>query len=96
MSRAQVTAVAIAVALLIAGASYYLGRSQGAAHGDRATPPAAAASTERKILYWQDPMVPGQKFDKPGKSPFMDMPLQPVYADQEAGSGVKVSPQVTA
>ena len=27
----------------------------------------------KKVLYWHDPMVPGQKFDKPGKSPFMDM-----------------------
>jgi membrane fusion protein, copper/silver efflux system len=35
----------------------------------------------KKILYWHDPMVPGQKFDKPGKSPFMDMQLAPVYAD---------------
>jgi Cu(I)/Ag(I) efflux system membrane fusion protein len=35
----------------------------------------------RKVLYWHDPMVPGQKFDKPGKSPFMDMQLVPVYAD---------------
>ncbi|UUZ51884.1 hypothetical protein LP420_38305 [Massilia sp. B-10] len=25
-------------------------------------------------------MVPGQRFDKPGKSPFMDMQLVPVYA----------------
>ncbi|EHP38539.1 copper/silver efflux system protein CusB precursor, partial [Cupriavidus basilensis OR16] len=26
-------------------------------------------------------MVPGQRFDKPGKSPFMDMQLVPVYED---------------
>ena len=37
-------------------------------------------ATGRKVLYWHDPMKPGQKFDKPGKSPFMDMPLVPVYA----------------
>ena len=35
-------------------------------------------ATDKKILYWHDPMVPAQKFDKPGKSPFMDMPLVPV------------------
>lgn len=39
----------------------------------------------RKVLYWHDPMVPGKKFDKPGKSPFMDMELVPKYAD-EAGA----------
>src|SRR5438034_11008235 len=38
-------------------------------------------TTGKKVLYWHDPMVPGQKFDKPGKSPFMDMQLVPVYAD---------------
>src|SRR5262245_27388324 len=54
-----------------------------------------SASGKRKILYWHDPMVPGQKFDKPGKSPFMDMQLVPVYAD-EAGEGrdVRVNPTV--
>ena len=24
-------------------------------------------TTGKKVLYWHDPMVPGQKFDKPGK-----------------------------
>ncbi|MEX0958907.1 MAG: efflux RND transporter periplasmic adaptor subunit [Burkholderiales bacterium] len=47
---------------------------------------------ERKILYWHDPMNPQHKFDKPGKSPFMDMDLVPVYADDEQGSGVKINP----
>ena len=44
----------------------------------------------RKVLYWRDPMNPGQRFDKPGKSPFMDMPLEPVYADA-AGDATTVS-----
>jgi len=43
---------------------------------------------KRKILYWYDPMVPGQKFDKPGKSPYMDMDLVPFY-ENEASSGQK-------
>jgi membrane fusion protein, copper/silver efflux system len=50
--------------------------------------------TDRKVLYWHDPMVPGTKFDKPGKSPFMDMPLVPVYADETADRGkVAISPR---
>ena len=48
---------------------------------DDIDPSASAADGERKVLYWHDPMVPGPKFDKPGKSPFMDMELVPVYAD---------------
>jgi hypothetical protein len=51
--------------------------------------------TGRKVLYWHDPMVPGQRFDKPGKSPFMDMQLVPVY---EGGAGqegtVAIDPRV--
>lgn len=43
---------------------------------------AAAEEGGRKVLYWYDPMVPGQKFDKPGKSPYMDMDLVPFYADE--------------
>ncbi|MBK5529373.1 efflux RND transporter periplasmic adaptor subunit [Pseudomonas sp. TH08] len=40
----------------------------------------AKTSDERKALYWYDPMYPQQKFDKPGKSPFMDMQLVAQYA----------------
>ena len=49
----------------------------------------------KKVLYWHDPMVPGRKFDRPGKSPFMDMQLVPVY--EEAGGaagGVSVDPRM--
>ena len=51
--------------------------------------------TGRKILYYHDPMVPGNKFDRPGKSPFMDMMLVPVYAgaDSDRG-GITVSPRI--
>ena len=44
-------------------------------------------ATDRKVLYWHDPMTPGSKFDKPGKSPFMDMQLVPVYADESTDQG---------
>jgi membrane fusion protein, copper/silver efflux system len=45
-------------------------------------PMSVSKPAERKVLYWADPMVPGSRFDKPGKSPFMDMELEPVYADE--------------
>ncbi|MDB5801443.1 MAG: secretion protein HlyD [Rhodocyclales bacterium] len=35
----------------------------------------------KRVLFYQDPMAPGKRFDAPGKSPFMDMMLSPVYAD---------------
>lgn len=67
-----------------------------------ATPSTVAAkagdidpTTGKRVLYWQDPMSPGQKFDKPGKSPFMDMQLVPVYADSDGDSStVSISPRV--
>jgi Cu(I)/Ag(I) efflux system membrane fusion protein len=46
--------------------------------------PVKPASAERQPLYWYDPMEPAQHFDKPGKSPYMDMDLVPKYADQPA------------
>jgi Cu(I)/Ag(I) efflux system membrane fusion protein len=88
------TAVA-AVALAAAGYGlYWIGMSQGMKMASPAQP-AAKADEGRKVLYWHDPMVPGQKFDKPGKSPFMDMDLVPVYADEAADAGgVTISPRV--
>lgn len=53
---------------------------------------ASEADAERKILYWYDPMQPGVKFDKPGQSPFMDMPLVPRYADEAGAAAVRVDP----
>jgi len=38
-------------------------------------------SGEKKILYWQAPMDPNYKMDKPGKSP-MGMDLVPIYAEE--------------
>jgi Cu(I)/Ag(I) efflux system membrane fusion protein len=88
MSRAPLYLVAAA---LLAGAAFLAGR-----YSTREPPHAAAPAptpAERKPLYWHDPMYPQQKFDKPGKSPFMDMQLVPVYADDKPGAdtGVTVS-----
>lgn len=42
--------------------------------------------TGHTILHYQDPMVPGNKFEKPGKSPYMDMMLVPVYGAGDSSS----------
>lgn len=55
---------------------------------------------DAKVLYWYDPMKPEQHFDKPGKSPFMDMQLVPKYADEntamtdESRPTVKIDPSL--
>lgn len=94
MSRTQLTLIAAALALLLAGGSFYLGRATGSHDEPTRSAAAASAPGERKVLYWHDPMVPGPRFDKPGKSPFMDMQLVPVYVDEGGDAGIRVSPTV--
>ncbi|MCL6360134.1 efflux RND transporter periplasmic adaptor subunit [Pectobacterium polaris] len=67
------------------GVGYLIGKQQ--------TPLSpSAAEPERTVLYWYDPMVPDKRFDKPGKSPFMDMELVPRYADEvQDDGGITVS-----
>ncbi|WP_313086259.1 efflux RND transporter periplasmic adaptor subunit [Pseudomonas sp.] len=61
-----------------------------------ATALAQAPDDDKEVLYWYDPMVPQQKFDKPGKSPFMDMDLVPRYADERSdGASMSIDPSVT-
>jgi RND family efflux transporter MFP subunit len=52
---------------------------------DQATPAGeragAAHKPELKVLYWQDPMHPAYKSDKPGKAPDCGMDLVPVYEE---------------
>lgn len=83
------------LALVAAGIAIGWGASQWRAGGSHGTADAAPPAAERKVLYWYDPMVPTQKFDKPGKSPYMDMELVPQYADEAASpeQGVSVSAQ---
>jgi len=48
---------------------------------DEHTSHAATSKAERKILYWQDPMHPSYRSDKPGTAPDCGMKLVPVYAE---------------
>ena len=80
--------VAIAMALSVGG-GYWL--AQGTPAAQNKNPPA-----ERKALYWYDPMFPQQKFDQPGKSPFMDMQLVPQYAgDKGDQASISIDPGMT-
>jgi Cu(I)/Ag(I) efflux system membrane fusion protein len=93
MTRTVLIVGAVVLVALAAGGGYWLGTAR-----TRSTPaaaPAAEPQPGRKVLYWYDPMVPQQRFDKPGKSPFMEMQLVPKYAD-EAGDDatVRISPRV--
>jgi Cu(I)/Ag(I) efflux system membrane fusion protein len=80
--RARFGLYAAALALVAGGAGY--GIATLSRHGDGP----AAAENSRKVLYWYDPMVPSQHFDKPGKSPLMEMQLVPRYADEAGDEAV--------
>ncbi len=72
----------LAAVLVAGGGGYWLGQSRGSGAST-----AASATGDREVLYYYDPMFPNQKFDAPGKSPFMDMQLEPKYADDGATAG---------
>jgi membrane fusion protein, copper/silver efflux system len=85
---ALVVLLAGALAVVVASRGRQTSRpaTAGAAPGAAGTP---AAPGTRRVLYWVDPMVPGYKSDKPGKSPLMDMELVPVYEDGSDASGTQ-------
>ncbi|MDT8279604.1 MAG: efflux RND transporter periplasmic adaptor subunit [Erythrobacter sp.] len=87
-ARQRMLAGGVMLALISGAAGYGLSMLGGAADtagGD--------TQAECEVLYWYDPMVPGQQFDKPGKSPFMDMQLVPKCAGEEAAqAGVSIDP----
>ncbi len=94
--QCKLIALVVAVALASGGGGYWLAQRGQAEH--TASPAATAAGSKQdggKVLYWYDPMMPNQHFDKPGKSPFMDMQLVPKYADEGGeAAGVKIDPGV--
>ena len=107
--KARTLSLAIAAAILLGAIGYgfySVGMNRGmkmadpasagmAPAGDGAQQGSTGTATDKKVLYWHDPMVPQQKFDKPGKSPFMDMQLVPVYAGDAGDEGtVSISPRV--
>ena len=85
-------AIALAAGAFVVGDYWWDYRAKRTASG--MTSPAEHG---RKILYWHDPMYPQARFDKPGKSPFMDMDLVPVYAGDAGATetgGVAVNPRL--
>ncbi|MEX2198054.1 MAG: efflux RND transporter periplasmic adaptor subunit [Burkholderiales bacterium] len=96
--------VAIIAAIALAAGAYggYRYAQSGMAGSHAGVEPARNVATQavegdagKRVLYWFDPMFPQQKFDQPGKSPFMDMQLVPKYAEAGADEGtVVINPRV--
>jgi Cu(I)/Ag(I) efflux system membrane fusion protein len=99
MQKKQLARAALMVfaAAALLGAGYVAGTHRSTMGGESAAAATPSSDrtdpkTGRKVLYWHDPMVPNQHFDKPGKSPFMNMQLEPVYADEGGSNGIKIDP----
>jgi Cu(I)/Ag(I) efflux system membrane fusion protein len=87
MKRLLLILAAVVVAMVLLAVGYFGGRRQTAPPAPTQASSAAPASAG-KVLYWYDPMLPDQHFDKPGLSP-MGMQMVPRYADAGgAGGGV--------
>lgn len=82
-------ALAGAAALLLVG--YFAGSRRSTSVSQSTAVASKPAAGARRVLYWYDPMKPEIHFDHPGKSPFMDMALEPKYAD-EAPAAVSAAP----
>jgi Cu(I)/Ag(I) efflux system membrane fusion protein len=92
MKHKKIMLVLIAASFVLGYSLYRFGISQGmkiagqmAGKSNAAVAMPQGAGAPKKPLYWRDPMYPSQKFDKPGKSPYMNMQLEPVYAGEEDG-----------
>jgi len=73
-------------AIVSAGGGYWLAHQgmSAASKTENSHVATASKAEEKQVLYWYDPMEPNQHFDKPGKSPFMDMELVAKYADEDS------------
>lgn len=92
VQKARWGAVVLVAIVLAGGLGYWIGTNGSSSAGHE-----QAAEGEGDILYYYDPMFPNQQFDKPGKSPFMDMQLVPKYAGDEEGGGepgVSIDPAI--
>lgn len=85
--RPKFGAVALVGVIISAGGGYWIGTQ-----GEGGTATTNTADPSGKVLYYYDPMFPNQKFEKPGKSPFMDMQLVPKLS---GGGGAGAAPGVT-
>lgn len=80
MNRASIITLSVAALALTAIAAYWLGHRTAITSAANNQAMAADSGSTSKALYWYDPMVPEQHFDKPGLSP-MGMQMVPKYAD---------------
>ena len=81
----------LAIALVAGGGGYLLGQ-----HGEQIGTHAGSAQSERKVLYWYDPMVPAEHYNNPNSLSSMGMKTVAKYAEAapaaDALPGISVDP----
>ncbi|WP_017980776.1 efflux RND transporter periplasmic adaptor subunit [Sphingomonas melonis] len=91
ITRARLVTAVSALVLVAGGVGFGLAKLGTSSAADQTASPAP----QKKILYWYDPMIPGERHDGPGLSS-MGMKLIPRYADEGAGGsaapGVAIDP----
>ena len=87
--KPKILLLVLFVAAVSAMATWFVAR-----HISAPTAAAPAAAAGRKILYYQSPMHPWIKSDKPGKCPICNMDMVPIYENAEGtntGFGLKLN-----
>jgi multidrug efflux pump subunit AcrA (membrane-fusion protein) len=87
--KPKILLLVLFVAAASATATWFVAR-----HVSAPTAAASAAAAGRKILYYQSPMHPWIKSDKPGKCPICNMDMVPIYENAEGtntGFGLKLN-----
>ena len=79
-------AAMLAIAVAVGGGGYWLGTRHITPSATPSIANRAKPAASRKILYYYDPMVPLEHYEKPGLSS-MGMQTQPKYADHDATTG---------
>lgn len=99
MNKASGLALGVIVAALAAGAGYYVGNRASASHATAAVstaPESGAAKTDKKLLYYRNPMGLADTSPVPKKDP-MGMDYIPVYAgDDEAAPAASGQVRISA
>ena len=93
----KIIAGGVALAIAATGTGYWIGSARDEATAEAGTGSVVNGVTQdgsgKVVKYWFDAMIPMERYNAPGKSS-MNMELQPKYADEGGGNGIRVSSQV--
>ena len=90
--------IIVVLSIILGVAVGYLLFRPAASSSDGSAMKSSSDKSEKKILYYKDPMHPWLTSPKPGKAPDCGMDMVPVYEGEEeaaaSGSAIKIDPTV--